>query len=87
MKAVGVEGSAQGGAGTSVDVSGDGKTVIVCYYDAEEDVRGTACLIDVPHADIYIRSVPAVGKRFPGRQRKRIYQNRDGDRNPSVYPR
>jgi len=46
VKAVGIEGSVQGSYGTAVEVSDDGKTVIVSEYDVEGDARGAVCTID-----------------------------------------
>lgn len=48
MKAVGIEGSIQGSRGTSVEVSADGKTIVISDYDVEQDVRHKTCFIDVP---------------------------------------
>lgn len=48
IKAAGIEGSVQGSRGTAVDVSGDGETIIISYYDVEKDIRGMACYINVP---------------------------------------
>ncbi|MBR2473362.1 MAG: hypothetical protein IKB44_05385 [Clostridia bacterium] len=47
-KAVGIEGSIQGSRGTSVDVSADGKTVIISDYDVEQNLRHKTCYIDIP---------------------------------------
>ena len=48
MKAVGIEGSIQGSRGTSVEVSADGKTIVISDYDVEQDVRHKTCYIDIP---------------------------------------
>lgn len=48
IKAVGIAGSVQGSAGTAVEVSNDGKTIIISEYNAETESRGEVCYIDVP---------------------------------------
>ena len=48
MKAVGVEGSIQGSRGTSVEVSADGKTIVISDYDVEKNIRHKTCYIDIP---------------------------------------
>ena len=48
VKAVGIDGSVQGSRGTSVEVSADGKTIVISDYDAEKDVRHKTCYIDIP---------------------------------------
>ena len=48
VKAVGIEGSVQGSKGPAVEVSADGNTVVICEYDAETEMRGKACYIDIP---------------------------------------
>ena len=48
VKAVGIEGSVQGSYGTAVDVSEDGKTIIISEYNVETETRGKTCYIDIP---------------------------------------
>lgn len=48
MKAIGIEGSVQGSWGSYVEVSADGKTIIISDYDVEQDKHHKTCYIDIP---------------------------------------
>ena len=48
VKAIGIAGSVQGSHGSAVEVSDDGKTIMLYEYDVETETRGEACYIDVP---------------------------------------
>lgn len=76
MKAVGIKGSIQGSRGTSVEVSADGKKIVISDYDAERNIRHKTCYIDIPtltytHAeylplqDVFDRDA-AKGVIYPG---------------------
>jgi beta-lactamase regulating signal transducer with metallopeptidase domain len=76
MKAVGVEGSIQGSRGTSVEVSSDGKKIVISDYDAEKNMRYKTCYIDLsaqtythadylPLQDVFDRDT-AKGYVYPG---------------------
>lgn len=47
VKAVGIEGSVQGSSGPAVDVSEDGKTMIISEYKVETEKRGKTCYVDL----------------------------------------
>lgn len=48
IKAVGIKGTVQGSYGTAVDVSEDGKTVVISEYNIDGETRGSTCYIDIP---------------------------------------
>lgn len=64
MKAVGIEGSIQGSRGTSVEVSTDGKKIIISDYDVERNVRHKTCYIDVPTLTYTISDYEPLDKTF-----------------------
>lgn len=64
MKAVGIEGSIQGSRGTSVEVSTDGKKIIISDYDVERNVRHKTCYIDVPTLTYTISDYKPLDKTF-----------------------
>ncbi|MBQ2733326.1 MAG: hypothetical protein IJF74_04135 [Clostridia bacterium] len=89
MKAVGVEGSIQGSRGTSVEVSVDGKTIVVSDYDAEDEIRRKTCYIDVseltysiaeyePLSDVFERDT-AKGYIYPGVRLEQVKYIADGN--------
>lgn len=75
VKAVGIEGSVQGSYGTAVDVSEDGKTIIISEYNVETETRGKTCYIDIPSMTYEYAEYQPLEKAF---QKENI--------NGSIYP-
>lgn len=64
MKAIGIDGSVQGSRGAYVEVSTDGKTLIISDYDVEQDQHYKTCYIDIPTQTYAIKEYEPLADAF-----------------------
>lgn len=64
MKAIGIDGSVQGSRGACVEVSTDGKTLIVSDYDVAQDQHYKTCYIDIPTQTYAIKEYEPLDDAF-----------------------
>lgn len=64
MKAIGIDGSVQGSRGAYVEVSTDGKTLIISDYDVEQDQHYNTCYIDIPTQTYAIKEYEPLADAF-----------------------